>query len=270
MNRNASIFAAFALLVATTASAESITFGSTDISAGDSWTETSSYSSNVSMSGVSHEKNVTCNKSSRVLAAGNNNRIESLEVTYADATFGAVAGKRYAVSASGNSVDVSYANGGTPSAEEVAFVRSDNAHLNQFRALDRIFGGNTFTVGTSTSPHAKDAEELVNLADGVELRGMALTLRSVSGTGADRVAKFDISMTLGSGVTEKKKGKAPAAGNGGMTMTLNGTLDVAVANGRLLLLDVNGPISMTTRKPNNQAIADGSGSMSMRVSYSGF
>jgi len=76
---------------------------------------------------------------------------------------------------------------------------------------------------------------------------------------------------VGSGVKEKSKGKpAKAAASGGMTMTLDGTLELYVESGRLVLLELGGSMSLTTRKENKETISSGSGTVSFRVAYSDF
>jgi len=187
---------------------------------------------------------------------GNDGRIDSVEVTYNAASKPSVAHHSYVVTPSG----VTYSGGGTPSAEEVAYVRADNAQFGQFRALERIFDGETIAIGSSFSPKKKDAEELLNVGESLRLRSMALTLRSVS----DGVARFDVSIGIDADPKEKKSKKSAT---GAMSMTLDGTLLVTVATARPVLLDVSGPLQMNVKKPDGGHAADGSGNAAMRIDY---
>ncbi len=269
--KTTTLFAALVLLSATLAFGDDVTFGSAAVSTGESWTDISTYASHVTFGGNVREQTVTRTKETTVNAVGGNGAIDAAEVAYSAATRNdvplPVVGRRYAVSSHGNSVDVAYADGGTPSAEEIAFVRSDNAHFRQLRAYDRIFGGKTFSIGSSVQPNKNDSAELVNASDGVSVNALALTLRSVRTEDGVQIATFDVSMTVGSNVKHGRGKSAAPAPAGGMTLSLDGTLDVYVSNARPALLDVRGPVSLSMRKPNNAVIADGTGSASLRIEY---
>lgn len=247
-----------------TASAASgqVTFSSLEPVAGQtSWTETSSYETSIIAkagesttstinSSVTHEK--TC----RVLELDGAGRMDAVQVTYSSASHGEVSGRSYVVTPHG----VGLATGGTASEEELRFVRSDNAGFGQFRALDRIFGGKTFTIGESFEPNNNDAEELINVAAGTRLRSMALTLRSV----ANGVATFDLSMAMESDPKEKKSGKAAG---GKMMLTFDGELDVTVATSRPVRLEAGGSVKARTNKEDGSRIGDAAGNVSMRRTY---
>lgn len=246
----------------TAGAATQVTFGSLEPVAGQTtWTETAAYETRIvanageSTSSAVNNK-VMHEKTCKVLELDGAGRIDVVLVTYSAASNGAVSGRSYVVTPDG----VDYAAGGTPSDEELRFVRGDNASFGQFRALDRIFGGQTFTIGESFEPKKNDAEELINVAAGTQLRSMALTLRSV----ANGVATFDVSMTMDSNPKEKKSGKAA---NGGMTLKMDGTLDVTVATSRPVRLEAGGPLKASTKKSDGTRIGDASGDVSMRRTY---
>ena len=259
------------LLAANVSFAANVTFGSAAVHNGDSWTDTATYASSVTLNNSVTEQTTTRTKETTATAVGGDGGIDAAIVSYTDASRNGapvgVAGKSYAVHASGNGIDVSYSGGGTPSDDEIAFVRSDNAHFRQMRAYDRIFGGKTFTIGSSIQPNKNDAEELVNAADGVEVKAMALTLRSVRTENDVEIATFDISMTLETKVKHGRGKSASLAPAGGMAVSFEGTLDVFVSNARPALLDVTGAVTVALRKPSNAVIANGSGSASLRIEY---
>lgn len=260
MNRKAILFAL--LFTATLASAQTATFGNAVPLPGvTDWDDHASYDTTITTSAgtksATSTRNVTRDKTCRVLAIDNAGRIDEVQVTYNASSHAGIAGKTYRVTPSG----VSYLGGGTPSADEAAFVRADNASFSQFRAFDRIFGGKTFTAGESFSPNKHDAEELLNVAAGTRLRNMALTLRSV----ANGVATFDISMTLESNPKEKK---SSSAAGGEVSMSLDGTLKMTVATAWPLQLDVDGTLRGGTKKANGSHAGDANGTASIRIDYS--
>ena len=251
--------------------ADEVTFGSAALQPGDSWSDTATYSSNVTLNGSAQEQNTSRTKETSVSDVGGDGSIDAAVVTYSAASRNGaplpVTGHSYAIAASGNSVDVSYAGGGTPSEGEIAFVRSDNAHFRQMRAYDRIFGGKKFTVGSTAQVNRNDAAELVNAGDGVNVSAFALTLRSVRTENGVEIATFDVSMTLNTGIKHGHGKGAAAAPAGGMVITLDGTLDVQVSNARPALLDVTGPVGVQLRKPSNALFAEGNGGASLRIEY---
>ena len=253
----------FALLfTATLASAQTATFGNATPLAGTTeWDDSASYDTTITTSAgtksATMARNVSRDKTCRVLAVDNTGRIDEVQVTYNSSSQAGVAGKSYRVTPHG----VSYLGGAAPPADETAFVRADNSSFSQFRAFDRIFGGKTFDVGESFSPNKHDAEELFNVAAGTRLRSIALTLRSV----ADGVATFDISMTLESNPKEKKSSRAAG---GEVTMSLDGTLKMTVATAWPLQLDVDGTLRGGTKKANGSHAGDANGTASIRIDYS--
>ena len=260
MRLNSIATAAAFLFAATIASAEEVTFHAVPATSGLSWTDSSSYSTSTTVSAgvgapVTNHYSVTRSKTCRALEVGADGRIDSVEVSYGASSNGTVAGKRYVVSGA----DVTYAAGGAPSDEEVAFVRGDNAQLGQFRALERIFDGATIAIGASFHPKKQDADDMLSFPAG-RIRNVALTLRSVT----NGVAAFDVSMSVESDAKEKKSKKAAA---GGMTMTLDGTLEMSVATSRPVSFDVSGPITVSVKKANGARAADGSGTLSIQSEY---
>lgn len=260
MNRTINIILIAMLLTTGTASAQ-VTFQASELTPQTAWSENASYETSISaQAGQSTtsavHNNVMREKTCKVLEVDGAGRIDAVQVTYGSSSNGDVSGRSYIVTPH----DVSYAAGGAPSGEELRFVRSDNASFGQFRALGRIFGGRTFNVGQSFEPNKNDAEELVNVAAGTRLRSMALTLRSV----ANGVAKFDVSMTMESDPKEKKSGKAA---NGGMTLTLDGELEVTVATSRPLRLEARGLLSARTNKSDGSRIGDAKGDVTMLRTY---
>jgi hypothetical protein len=261
MNRKAIITLIAMTFAAVAASADSVTFHASEARNGMTWNESAEHSASVTLTTSSAAPVTTNNSSSStktnvVLAIGNDGRIDSVEVTYGAASNASVAHHSYVVTPSG----VTYSGGGAPSAEEVAYVRADNAQFGQFRALERIFDGETIAIGSSFSPKRQDAEELLNVGESLRLRSMALTLRSVS----DGVARFDVSIGIDADPKEKKSKKSAT---GAMWMTLDGTLLVTVSTARPVSLDVSGPLQMNVKKPNGGHAADGSGNAAMRIDY---
>src|SRR3982750_2403955 len=104
--------------------AQQISFTSSDVAAGQSWTEDGNYSStmtttvfnsNESLPATTQSHATTRSKSVRLTDVGGDNRINALEVTYSSASEPSVAGHTYTVTVSGNSVDVGYSGGsGSP------------------------------------------------------------------------------------------------------------------------------------------------------------
>lgn len=263
MNRTINItLTLIALLLTAGVASAQVTFHSSELTPQTSWSENASYETSISaqagQSTTSEVRNdVTREKTCKVLEVDGAGRIDAVLITYGSASNGDVSGRSYIVTPK----DVSYASGGgAPSGEELRFVRSDNASFGQFRALDRIFGGKTFNVGQSFEPNKNDAEELVNAAGGTRLRSMALTLRSV----ANGVATFDVSMTMESDPKEKKNGKAA---NGGMTLTLDGELEITVATSRPVRLEASGPLNARTSKADGSRIGDARGGVTILRSY---
>lgn len=259
MNRTIHIIL-IAIFIAGTASAQ-VTFQSSELMPQTSWSENASYETRISaQAGQSTtsaiHNNVMHEKTCTVLEVDGAGRIDAVQVTYGSSSNDHVSGRSYIVTPH----DVSYAAGGAPSGEELRFVRSDNASFSQFRALGRIFGGRTFNVGQSFEPNKNDAEELVNVAAGTRLRSMALTLRSV----ANGVAKFDVSMTMESDPKEKKSGKSA---NGGMSLTLDGELEVTVATSRPVRLEASGPLTARTKKADGSRIGDANGAVTLLRTY---
>ena len=186
---------------------------------------------------------------------GSNGSIDALTVTYTNSPVGA---SSYVVTPH----DVTYASGGAPSAEEVEFVRSDNASFGRFRALNKVFGGKTFAAGAVVKVNHKDAEALFNIEEGTRVADIDVTLRSVE----DGVATFDVTMTLESNAREKKTGEA---GAGKLTTALGGTLSMDLATTHPVRLELTGSISGDTRKKNGAPGAgSASGTTTLTVDYS--
>ncbi len=257
MNRKNILTAIVLLLAATTVSAQ-VSFGSAAAGPNTEWTDVATYTTSISAdANPAQQVSVDRAKTCRVLDVDNAGRIDSVSVEYSVSSEPSVIGRRYRVTPQG----VSYENGGTPPPAEAEFVRRDNAGFNQFRALDRIFGGKSFTMNQSFSPNRNDAEELLNVAAGMRLRAITLTLRSVT----NGVARFDISMGLESDPKEKKNG-ALAAGR--MSINLNGTLDITTATSRPVLFDVAGNINAVINNKHDGAVArSATGSTSIRIEY---
>ena len=211
------IFTAIVLL-STAISAQTVSFGPAPQVT--SWADTASSDSSLSVNGsksanATASRTVSRSKTTCVVAADARGSIESVEVTYAAATRDGVglpvAGRQYLVRRAVNGIVVTHADGTAPDAEETSFVAGDNTHFARFAAMQRIFAGKTFAVGTSFQLSPVDATELANLSDGSRVRNLALTLRSV----VDGVATFDVSTTIDA---ERR-----------MSVVLNGTLEVMVA-----------------------------------------
>ena len=234
------------VFVSTVLSAQTVTFGA--MPEVRSWTDTASSDSSISVNGskspnATATRTVNRSKASCVVAADTKGQIESVQVTYDAATRDgvglSVAGRQYLVRRSAKNVAVTYADGSVPDAEELAFVKSDNAYLARFAAMQRIFSGKSFAVGASFQVNPADAADLANLAEGSHMRNLALTLRSV----ADGIATFDVSTTIDAERRTK--------------VVLNGTLEVSVATSLPRRYDVSGSIA-------NEQVA---GSAAMQIDY---
>lgn len=275
--------------------AAEITFDPTDVAAGETWTETGSYGSNVTVTrsdsvqtfpAATQITSVTRTKVMKILAVGGDSRIDSLEVSYSAASLPDVVGKTYLLTVQGQKVDaVTYKDpaNGSPSAAEEAFVKKDNSHFGQFRALNRIFRGNsTFTTGQSPRKINKnDAAELVNASGDMAVDDLDLTLADVIGSGDDQVAVFDVVLKLKGSIKSKpKQGDETLIAEkfaGDVLMDLTGTLRVKV-NCRPAGLNLNGTHTMrATRfapgppeRGRDKMTVNADGTTTLNFSYSGY
>ena len=256
MKRTSIIFALVLLCSAATASAETVTFGApAAVGANTTWTDSASLTT---AAGPAIARTASRNKTCVVRAIDGAGRIDSMTVTYSTSSNAAVAGKSYLVTPHG----VSSAAGGAVPEAEAAFVSVDNSNFGLFRAIERIFGNDTFELGRAyEAKNRVDAEELLNVPDRTRLGSFVFTPRSVSGG----VAEFDVTMTLESTPKKKKDGTTPA---GRTTVTLNGRLRMTVATVRPLQLALDGTISESSVKPNRTEGGNVAGTTSMTVDYS--
>jgi hypothetical protein len=282
--------ASILLTLAVPLAAQSVSFNSSDVAAGQSWTEDGNYSSTMTttvfdstrtLPAATQSHATTRSKNVKLTDVGGDDRINALEVTYTSASEPSVAGHTYAVSVSGNGVDVGYSSGGgSPSAAEVAFVKADNAHFGQFRSLNRLFGGKTITIGSAVSPINKtDASELIDATD-MSLDSIDLALQGVSGAGADRIAVFTGTLTLRGSMKSNAKSSDKTADDekfsGDLRTTMNVTLKVRAATCRPVELQLDGSTTINaTRSAKGSAshgrdkmTVSGDGSSSLRLNYS--
>ena len=244
-----------ALLCTAAASAETVTFGAPDaVGANTSWTDSASLTTSA---GPSHSRTAARNKTCVVQAVDGAGRIDSMTVTYGASSNAEVANKSYLVTRHG----VTSATGGAVPAAEAAFVSADNSNFGLFRAIERIFGNDTFEIGrTYEAKNRVDADELLNVPDRTHLREFHFTPRSVSGG----VAEFDVTMTLESTPKKKKDGTTP---EGRTTVTLSGKLKMTVDSVRPLQLALDGTVSESSVRPNRTAGGNVAATTSMTVNY---
>jgi hypothetical protein len=270
--RHLTVALAVALLVPSASFA--VTFGAATLAVGDTWTETSAYGSDITVTidngmgtGNPHngdsllgptqkrqQKSISRVKTVKVTGV-NAQRISGLEVEYTAVTIndvdqsGLFAGKKYSVDITGNHVTgVSYVGStALPSSAEVLFVTSDNSNVGQIREMRRTFGGETVSVGGALS--AKNPDDLFDVGTGLSVSSFSMTLSSVSGEGANQIATFDVAMTITGGVQKGKgaSGDAPFASSS-VQMNLSGPLRASVSTGRIIDFSLSGPATATGQK----------------------
>jgi hypothetical protein len=219
----------------------------------ESWTE--SLASSTSLTVTIHDSyrqqqrtvttDVAVTRQVTILALESNGDASNLAVTYVAATANGttlpVQGRTYHVAIQGNHVgSVTYAGGGTPSAEEEAFVRRENRSLDRISAFRRIFDG--IDTDDWVDVPKPLAGRLMNADDETVVDSMRVRFRRVTGTGDDAVAEFDAALSL---VTPMKKGKnhkeeeAPFAGTLRREFP-SGVIRVALNSCRPVELDFHG------------------------------
>ena len=238
--------------------ADSTSFTAADVVNGETWTEAGSYASSMTITVFDSARalpptttslTVNRSKTDKILDVGGGSRINSLQVTYSAASLAAVVGKSYKLTVHGNHADVEYFDpaDGTPSDAEIAFVQGDNSHFGQFRAMNKIFGGKTFTVGEGVNHINKnDAADLICATDDVSVEDLALTFTGVDGNG---FGIFNATLTLNAKMrgNSKPSDEDPGAEKfTGSTVTeLSGTIKVNPATCRPGGLDLTGPNTLT-------------------------
>ena len=267
------------LMLALPLMADSTTFTAADVVNGETWTESGNYSSSMtttvfdsvrSLPPTTQSLTVNRSKTEKILDVGGDSRINSLQVTYSAASLADVVGKSYKLTVTGNHADVSYFDpaDGTPSPAEIAFVQSDNSHFGQFRAMNRIFGGQTFTVGEGVRHINKnDAADLINATTDVSVHGLDLTFTGVDSNG---FGIFSTTLTLNAKMRANPKptDEQPDAEKfvGSMVVELSGTIKVNPATCRPGGLDLTGP---STLRGTRSASGHGNGHDSMTVNGDG-
>jgi len=253
-----------------------------NVAAGETWTETGEYNSSLTITIfdsarelepiVTPGTSVTRTKTVKITGVGSGSgKIESVEVTYSSASVAAVVGKTYAVTVNGNHVDVDYAppTTGTPSTAELAYVAGDNSHFGQFRAINKIFGGQTFSPNEGTRHINKnDAEELVNSSDDVSVESIDINFNEVlaNGNGSfDVTVKLKSNMKSNSKSTDEQPNATPFTGQ--LTMDLGGRFELNPSTCRPTHVVLNGSNTMeATKSAKGNA---GKGRDKMTVSGSG-
>jgi len=268
--------------VAATAFAQTtVTFGPTDVAAGTSWTETATYRTDIAAMTVGDQTSPPISRAIhrvKVVTVDDvdaNGRISQVTVLYSSVSGGPpeIDGKSFVVVRSGNDALVQGV-GFEPTDAQRAFVEADNANFRLFFACEKIFHRpQPYTVGVPEAIHSF-AEDLVNTTDGVSVDSMTIAL-----TGVDpltNVATFDVVSTV-SASAKKGRGHSSATAAGGMTCNLSGTMKVAVANSRILLLDIgknlavepSAPpnVTFTAKKPGGEPFSGGTGHAWLQIVY---
>lgn len=240
---------------AAAASAETVTFGApAPVGPNTIWTDSAALTTSAS---PDTSRTAARNKTSVVHAIDGAGRIDSMTVTYGASSNAAVAGKSYLVTRQ----NVSSPTGGEVSEAEAAFVSVDNSNFDLFRAIERIFGNQTFVIGTAYRAKSQDADELFNVPDRTHLRSFDFTPRSVS----NGVAEFDVAMTLESTPKRRTDGTKP---EGRTTVTFTGTLKMTIATVRPLRLSLDGTMSESSVRLSRTQAGNVAGTTSMTVDYS--
>ena len=268
----------FSALILATAPlvAQTVTFGDSNLTAGSSWTDSSSYGSTIAFTvdtGMgSNDPNV--NGTSQLLPAvqtqstsisrtkqvtisstrGNGKKIAGFNVAYSSVVVNGVdqtntyAGKTYSVDVNGNHVNgVTFGDGSVVPAGETAFVLSDNSNINQALELANTLGGETIAIGSAVN--AKNLDDLFDVTAGFDVDSCTMHLDSVSPAGPDQVATFTVTLSISSsanGGIKKHKNADPSAGAPFTASSLHlgpltGELHAHVASGRVLDFRLNGP-----------------------------
>ncbi len=253
-----------ALLIVTPLSA-AITFGNSTVAAGSSWTETSRYGSSVDLvvdngMGVDNPHNATLpatqshqeisiQRTKKITVTSmQGQRIGGFQVEYTSVLVNGTdisstfAGNKYVIDINGNHVGgVTYADGSTPPASELAFVQTDNSNIGQVREMANTFGGETVAVGGSLS--AKNLDDLFDVQSGFNVDSYSMKLSSVSGDADSQVATFDVTLQI-SGEVKKGKGSDPNASapfsTSSLHLSLSGPLHADVGTGRVLDFSLSG------------------------------
>lgn len=259
-----------ALLIVAPLSA-AITFGTSSVDVGSSWTETSRYGSSIDVTvdngmGVGNPHNATLAPTQShqemsvqrtktiTVTSMQGRKIGGFSVQYTSVLINGTdvsamfASNTYAIDINGNHVgSVTYADGSTPPAAELAFVQSDNSNIGQVREMANTFGGETVDVGGSLS--AKNLDDLFDVQSGFNVDSYSMTLDSVSQDG--QTATFDVSLQI-SGSVKKGKGSDPNASapfsSSSLHLALTGQLHADVASGRVLDFSLTGPATAGGQK----------------------
>jgi hypothetical protein len=262
----------------------SVTFGEVPVVVGDSWTESSTYTTTTTLAlndgyrdldAVVRNTSVEQEKTVTVKEVVGNDRITAVEVVYTmvklngtdlTSTF---AGKTYLVTVTGNKAAVvTYAAGGSPSDAEVAFVASDNNRLGQMRAMNKTFGGKSVAIAQLPyEMRASDPTELIDAEAGMTVRDFKMVLTNVTGEGEEQTASFDVVLELSSGA-RKPKGAAATDPDpfdtSSMTLDLTGVLVADVTTGRIASISLSGPATITARKNDPRGKKGGGSTASER------
>lgn len=303
------VVVAFASAPALLAQPAAATFGSAAVAAGDTWTESSGYGSdieftldngmggstwtdadaNLQLTEAQRHQNPSVSRVKRVQITGlQGHKIGGLEVEYTEVKInntdvsGLFSGKKYAIDINGNHVNsVTLVGGGALSESEEAFVKRDNSNVGQARELRRIFEGETIRIGDSLG--AKNPEDLFDLTAGFTVDSFSMTLMSLDGSGASQTATFQVSLAISSGGVKKHKNdsgsEAPFA-TSSLHFSLNGPLIANVSMARLISFDLSGNATAGGQKESKgkdrtgtdqsgKKGANGSQSRSMSISGTG-
>lgn len=246
MNTRTSLLLASLIVIGTTAAAADFT--ARPLEAGESWTETLSSASDLTItlndSYRSQQRDIDTDirisKTMTVLGVAPNGDASEVAVTYGDVTQNSttlpVSGKTYHLDLQGGHVGVSYPGGNAPPAEESAFVARENRSLDRVSAFGKVFDG--IATNDWVSVPKPLAARLINASEDTTIGQLRVKFRRIEGTGDDAIAEFDADLSL---VTPMKKNGSDRKTAFGFSGTLyrnfpTGTIRVRVASCRPVLL----------------------------------
>ena len=161
-----------------------------------------------------------------------------------------VSGKTYIVKAKNGEIEVTDADGEPVTKQELTEVKNDHDDLGKPNKLNNLLPDRPIALGEKLSPPPSVILAMLDLlmpSSGQEplaVKDAGLTFKSVEGTGANRVAVFDMSLTV---IASAQDGKPPAE------MALNGTLKLLVDSLLPIEIALKGPITIAASE-NGMAI----------------
>jgi hypothetical protein len=290
---------ALALLIAAAPLMASVTFGTSTVSAGSSWTESSQYGSSLDIAvdtgmGVDTTKNLKPDSQQHqetniqrtktiTVTQVQGQRISGFTVTYASVNINGTdlssmfASKTYLIDINGNHVNsVTYGDSSAVPAQELAFVQSDNSNIAQVRAMADTLGGATVDINGVLK--AKNLDDLFDVQSGFTVDSYSMTLTEVNGDNATFSVSLEISGDVKKGKGAGQSDPAPFS-TSGLHLSLAGTLHAEVSTGRVLDFSLQGTPTASGQKEahgkdkqGNDVVGkkgDGSQSRSMSITVTG-